>query len=305
LNISIFFDGDLSRQAEASRKIFCDHVRHTYPDIKASNDEIVMPEKFRAVLQQVAQLKQTPEGAVFVLNRDPETLMHRPVLQARICDSVDYETRNAKIDFKLGDVTRHADILTALAMPGIGQQTLSGIWEKNLRSKVAASEQAGADVSAENNHDLDIAENCSETFAMGATTIYVRNDEDGKDNKTTVAVHIVHNSQTSKTVIVSEKLPSKLMQAFQAANIVHVDRHAENAQARVASALTDITRGLPNKAILHLSNAFNYRHGKDLEGHGDADLPLASLTEKLAANLVNDNWPTKAKKYVVHSSSET
>jgi hypothetical protein len=303
LNISIFFDGDLSRQAEASRKIFCDYVRSIDPEIKGTNDDIVMPKTFKDILQQIGKTKESSvAGAVFVLNSDRETLMSRPILEAKIADAVDYDIRKAERDFGFEDVMRHADVMTAFAMPGIGPSSLSGIWEKNLRRQVTASESGGADVTLENNNDLDIAENCSQAFAIGATTFYVRNDQDEQGKKETVAVHVVHNSKTAKTLIVSEKLPSKLMQAFQAANITHVDRHADNAQARVALALADITRGLPDKATLHLSNAFYYRNGKDFDGQGDADLPITTVNEKLAANLVNDNWYARAKKFVVKSA---
>jgi hypothetical protein len=303
LNISVFFDGDLRRQSEATRKMFCAHIRAIYPDVKASDDQIAMPEAFSSALRWVANDNEHPApGTMFAVNRDTDSLSLRPLVAVQVCDAVDYALRQQERDFTLEQVVCHSDVVTALAMPGVGIKSLSGVWENNIRKQLSAFEAQQADVDPTNDEDLDVAENASKTYPLGTTTLAVRNDDPTSEKKT-VLLHIVHNSSTDETLIVSEKLPSKLAQAFAAARITHIDRHEEEASAKIAQALTGIVRGMPEKAMLRLTNAFNYRNRFERDLQQDEKASADQLARMLAANLVNDNAESRPTKYVVNRAA--
>ena len=303
LNISVFFDGDLKRQAEASRKMFCNHIRALHDDVKATDDQIIMPERFRAVLKWVADEKENNvPNTMFVINSDKETLMTRPVLAVQVRDTLEYEMRQADYDFGAENLVRHADVVTALAMPGIGLKTLAGIWENNVSLNFQANQSQSGQVDTTYDEPLEIAQNACKAIPLGVTTIYVRNDDEASDRKA-VPLHIVHNNQTCQTLVVGEKLPSKLAQAFMAANIVHVDRHEENAAVKVVQALTTLTRGLSDNAMLSLTNAFNYRNKSADGGILSEKVPADQLSRALAQRMVNDNQKDldqQHRKFVVN-----
>jgi hypothetical protein len=73
----------------------------------------------------------------------------------------------------------------------------------------------------------------------------------------------VQNTRRNKTLVVGEKVPSKLLSAFREAGIVHVDRNDPAAKAKVDMALADLTRGLAAAATIRdcLKEAFMYRNG--------------------------------------------
>lgn len=272
LNVSAFADRDMNKQANMARKVFCDYLRQIDPQITATDDQIITQKKFLDALTTVARVDTAVTKEVFVANRDHEELYAgRPVVSAVIKDAAIYAVEDKDLDFKLHDVVHHDDFMASLALPTISGKNLEAVWEKNLRpltkgdvdtSPSAAS--AGADASSvqDNNEALRIAENSSKTNSIATTSLQLRYGSEGEEDRS-VSIHIVRNTERNKTLIVGEKVPSKLLAAFKEAGIVHVDRNEANAKAKVEAALSDMTRGMPASIKDRLNEAFKYRNGVD------------------------------------------
>jgi hypothetical protein len=310
LNISAFNDRDLNKQAAMARKIFCEYLRQSNPDITASDDEIVTPKTFRTALEAIAaKTDAAANNELFVANRDPESLYAgKPLTSAVIKDAAIYVVQKKDIDFGFEDLVHHDDLLASLALPTVGAKNLSAVWEQNIRPltrgdaandsapapAAAAAAPSGTGAILDHDEALYIAENKSEKKIATTSIQALYADEQGERP---VSLHIVRNETRNKTLIVSEKAPSKLLSAFKEAGVIHVDRHDPNAQAKVEAALADITRGMPASVKDRLVDAFKYRN--------DTDLPhLKGKTPQLSELLVDDKIDMLFAKYVVKNDKK-
>ena len=292
LNISAFSDRDLGKQAILARKIFCDFVRQMDPEIKAEDDQIVTSKKFLDALQYVSTKETAPTNELFVANRDPESLYAgNPLVAAIIKDAAVYAAADKELDFSLADLVHHDDLIASFALPTVGAKNLSSVWDQNIRpmtrgdAKPVANDDGNADATAPANqntannamdHDeaMYISENRS-SHGIATTSVQVLyTDEDGERP---VSVHIVRNEQRGKTLVVSEKAPSKLLAAFREAGVIHVDRKDPMAKTKIETALTDLTRGMPATIKDRLTDAFKYRNDEDAEHLRGKNPQLADL----------------------------
>lgn len=303
LNISAFNDRDLSKQAIMARKVFCDFLRQTNPEITATNDEIVTPKKFLDALTYVSQKDNAPTNELFVTNRDPESVFAgHPLAGAIIKDTAVYALQNKDLDFTLKDLVHHDDFMASLAMPTVGAKNLSAVWEQNIRplTKGAANDSAAPAAAPASSgsildHDeaLFIAEGKSDKKIATTSVQVLYTDEQGERP---VTIHIVRNEARNKTLVVSEKAPSKLLSAFKEAGVIHVDRHDANAEAKVDAAITELTRGMQPSIKDRLVDAFKYRNDVDVEH-------LKGKTPSLPQLLTDDKVDMMYAKFVVKKNA--
>ena len=192
------------------------------PEIKATDDEIVTPKKFLDALTHVKEKDTSKTNELFVANRDLETLAAgKPLAGAVIKDTAVYARENRDLDFTLKDLVHHDDFMASLAMPTVGAKNLSAVWEQNIRPLTkgeAANDTApaaGAPSSSGSilDHDeaLFMAEGKSDKKIATTSLQVLYKDAEGERP---VTVHIVRNEARNKTLVVSEKAPSKLLAAF-------------------------------------------------------------------------------------------
>lgn len=302
LNISAFADRDLAKQAKMAQKIFCDYLRQVDPEIQASDEQIVTSNKVLEALRVVAGQDTAETKELFVANRNHETLATGQVLSgASVRDAAAYSLEKREgLDFTLNDLVGHDDFMAALALPTVGAQNLKAIWENNIQRLSEAqseNEPAEGEDPAETqakllSHDeaLLIAENRSE-LGIATTTLQVLDETTGRP----VSIHVVANTQRGKTLIVGEKVPSKLLAAFNEAGITHVDRNAPTAKARIDAAINDLTRGMAQTTRDRLVDAFLYRN-KAEAANENATAP------KLVDLLADGSIETVYDKYVVRNT---
>lgn len=306
LNISAFNDRDLSKQAVMARHVFCEYLRQVNPEIKATDDEIVTPKKFLDALTHVKEKDTSKTNELFVANRDLETLAAgKPLAGAVIKDTAVYARENRDLDFTLKDLVHHDDFMASLAMPTVGAKNLSAVWEQNIRPLTkgeAANDTApaaGAPSSSGSilDHDeaLFMAEGKSDKKIATTSLQVLYKDAEGERP---VTVHIVRNEARNKTLVVSEKAPSKLLAAFKEAGILHVDRHDANAEAKVEAALTEITRGVQGASTIRerLVDAFKYRNDVDVDH-------LQGKSPTLPQLLTDDKIDMMYAKFVVKKAA--
>lgn len=309
LNISAFSDKDISKQANMARKIFCDFVRQTNPEIKAEDEQIVTAKKFLDALKYVQEKETATTNELFVANRDPESLYAgQPLAEAIIKDAAVYALENKDVEFSIDDLVHHDDLMASFALPTVGAKNLSAVWEQNIRpltSRDAEQQQtpanddaAAADGTApasttpeKPDHDeaLRIAENRSK-HGIATTSLQVLYNDDAGERP--VSIHIVRNEQRGKTLIVSEKAPSKLLAAFREAGVIHVDRNDPMAKTKIETAITDLTRGMPATIKESLADAFKYRNTDESEEPKSKASTLSEL-------MVNNELETFFPKFVV------
>ncbi len=162
----------------------------------------------------------------------------------------------------------------------------------NAAAKSAVAAAAAAEVTKANDsaaeHDiaLDMAENRS-TTRLATTTLSVKfNDEAGERE---AYVHIVKNEAQGKALVVGEKLPSKLIAAFNEAGITHINRHDAHAKEKVEAALNKLTRDLDDAGRDRLVDAFIYRN----------DVDTTTAKPSLAEMLVDDKVEPHFRKYLM------
>ena len=307
LNISAFSDKDINKQANMARKIFCDFVRQMDPQIKAADDEIVTPKKFVDALKYVQAKETAPTNELFVANRDPESLYAgQPLAEAIIKDAAIYALENKDIDFSIDALVHHDDLIASFALPTVGAKNLSAIWDQNIRPLTSRDTQppanddgvpgaAGvANDAPDHDEALRIAENRSK-HGIATTSLQVLYED--AEGERPVSVHIVRNEQRNKTLIVSEKAPSKLLAAFREAGVIHVDRNDPMAKTKVEAALTDMTRGMPASIKDVLSDAFMYRSAEDEDAPKSGGV---SLTDRLLDKDLEPLFP----KFVVKNAKQ-
>ncbi len=269
LNVSVFDSSDMGKQAAAARKVFCEYIRQVDPQIvEADDDKIITIARLKKSLQAVAEKDTAKTKELFIVNRDHETLGTFPLESVRIEDIALY-TGDGTEEIELS-VVNHEDFMAALALPTVGAKNLEGIWDTNIRMRdeqIEKENNAGG-IDAEKNATADeilrITENRSE-LGLATTTLRVM-FKDAAGEASDVSVHVVMNKNRKKTLVVGEKVPTKLLSAFKEAGIIHVDRHAPNAKAKIEAALNDLTRGTRNQEISkrYLADAFKFRNELDL-----------------------------------------
>lgn len=272
LNISSFRDSDLRKQAELARKVFCRYLRQQdqitlrqQGQIMSGDDEdITSVEKMRAALEWVKGKDTAKTKEMFIINSDTETLVSKLFAPVHVYDEATVDTGSEEgvvLDFD--NLVSHDDFLASLALPTISDQNLQAIWDTNLRPRWDDLANDNKPPVAGNKLDegLHISENTSETGIAMTTLCVLFKDSVGDDRD--VLVHVVRNARMGKTLVVSEKAPTKLLAAFKEAGITHVDRHDENAASKVNSALHCIIRGVSGdskKLMSHMKDAFFYRN---------------------------------------------
>lgn len=300
LNISAFADRDLGKQAQMARKVFCDYIRQVDPQITADDEHIVTVKRFYDALTHVSQKDTAAANALFVVNRDHETLSGQPLAEAVVKDAATYGNR--EFDFTMSDLVHHDDLMAALALPTVSRKNLSAVWEQNIRPLTRGETAPSADAGAvandngplEEDEGLCMAENRS-SHGLGTTSLRVLyQDEEGK--KHDVSVHIVRNEQRGKTLVVGEKLPSKLQGAFREAGILYVDRNDPNARLRADAAINDLTRNMPASVRDRLMDAFKYRNDTDAEHLAGKNPQLADLLVDGGVDMIYPKYVVKAKK---------
>lgn len=297
LNISSFADRDLNKQAKMARSVFCDYIRQVDPEVVADDEQIVTLKKLRDALELVSKQDTAKTKELTVVNHDLETLSISPLEGARIEDEAVYVATKKQLEITLDSLVHHDDFLASLALPTVSGKNIEALWESNIRPLTGEQEAAvpanqntpkGA-AGIDKDEGLRMAENRS-TQKVATTTLRVR-FADAAGEERDVSVHVVRNDVRGKTLVVSEKAPSKLLAAFNEAGVTHVDRNDPNAKAKIESALNDLTRGMPEATRQHLVNAFRYRNDVSVkEGQ-----PVPALSELLADGSIE----TMFSKYLV------
>jgi hypothetical protein len=303
LNISSFADRDLNKQAQLARKVFCDYIRQISPEITAEDDGIVTMKKLHDALEKVSQKNTAETKELFIVNRDHETLGISPLTGAKIEDVAAYTLAKKELELTLEDLVHHDDFMASLALPTISGKNIAAIWDSNIRP---LTEDQGAAPANQNTPDsakgatadldeaLHIAENRS-AQKLATTTLRVL-FADASGASCDVSIHIVRNEARGKTLIVGEKVPSKLLAAFREAGITHVDRNDPNAIGKVEAALNDLTRNMPESVRGRLVEAFKYRNDVDAEHLKGKNPQLAELLVDGNIDMMYGKYLTKGNK---------
>lgn len=172
LNISSFNDKNPDKQASMARKVFCDYLRERDQNISAEDDEsIVTLTTLKRVLEDINRNRSEGAKVLMVPNMDHETLQQRPLVEATIVDSATAPLDDDGEGFNwpsLEETVSHDDFMVTLAMPAIGENNLSSVWDDNLSRRLIASEMLE---SAENKlaDAQHILEQIEQDMAAGAS----------------------------------------------------------------------------------------------------------------------------------------
>ena len=161
LNVTVYDSSDLGKQALEARKVFCNYLREMDNRISDDDEQIITVERLKRSLATVSAIDTAKTKELFIVNRDPETLVNAPLVAARIEDATGYEDDQENPDFTLGDMVTHEDFMAALALPTVGAKNLDAIWDGNIRELYQQYEKEDGKPDNEPDDALDIAENRS------------------------------------------------------------------------------------------------------------------------------------------------
>jgi len=213
-----------------------------------------------------------------VVNSNPDTFLKNPLVGAYIEDDYAYFIDGgSKIKPEAGDLVMHDELMTSLAMPTVGAKNLSAVWEDHISFATEGTPEGEEPIKLPEEEGLYIAENRSDT-GLAMTTLRVAFADAAGVKET--SVHIIRNSKTDKTVIVGEKISSRLQAAFRSAGISYIDRSEDGAERLVETALKGLTVGMPTYLEEHLAVAFGYRN--------KLESPTGNRTLKQVAQMVTD-----------------
>jgi hypothetical protein len=299
LNMSAFSDRDLGKQAVMARKTFCEYLRQVDPEIQGEDEDIITVKKIRDALEHIKKQSAEETKSLFFVNRDHATLSASPVEGAVIEDNALYEIEDKEMSVSIQNLVHHDDFMAALALPVVGKQNLSAIWDKNIRALNEVREQAGENDNTSSVGAIDdallVAENAS-PYGVATTTLCVRyNDGAGEDDHD-VSVHIVHNADRDKTLIVGESAPSKLFSAFKEAGITFVNRNDPSAKEKVEAALKEMTRNMPDDVNVRLIDAFKYRNDVPIEEDAGRKASFSELLVDKSIDIFQGKYLTKSNK---------
>lgn len=273
LNITVFRDKNRNVQANLAQRIMCDYLRSVDPNIATTdNEQIVTTTQMSAAIDEIN--RQSAEGRrnLMVVNDDHRTLSKTPFVAAKIVDSIVDPDRADKV--RTEDLLNYREFVTALVMPGIGDNNRKSIWDnnvsdffrkdeveagKNVAAPAAAQKTSAAAGSGDTSQDVsvEIAENRSAS-GLGVTSIIVR-DKDKKGNDYELLTHVIVNTKRDRMIVVGSSLPENLEKDLEQSGIVHVDRNARGAKAKLGEAMNDLLQGVDEEACLRLKEAFAYR----------------------------------------------
>jgi hypothetical protein len=300
LNMSAFSDRDMSKQAVMARKTFCEYLRQVDPMIQGEDEDIITVKKIRDALEHIKLKSAEETKSLFTVNRDHATLAASPLEGAVIEDNALYEIEDKEMSVSIQNLVHHDDFMAALALPVVGKQNLSAIWDKNIRALNEVREQAGENDNTSSVGAIDdallVAENAS-PYGVATTTLCVRyNDGAAGDDDHDVSVHIVHNADRDKTLIVGEAAPSKLFSAFKEAGITYVNRNDPSAKEKVDVALKEMTRNMPDDVNVRLIDAFKYRNDVPIEEDSSRKASFSELLVDKSIDIFQGKYLTKSNK---------
>ncbi len=209
-------------------------------------------------------------------------------------DTAAYALADKDLDFSFEALVSHNELAASLSNPATRARNLKNIWEQNLAALLdlydAQQKNVHGKTFAGENDALKIAEGSAYQSGLGLTTVNARNTA-GTD---TVSLHILLNGKSGKALVVGEKIPSRLREAFKKANVNYVDRTSPDAKAQTERALADVIGSLAREPFLRnrLLEAFKYRNGYEDEKEN------AKVTD-LASALVDPKMKSIYPKYVV------
>lgn len=311
LNVTVYDSSDLGKQALEARKVFCNFLREMDNRISTDDEQIITVERLKRSLAAVSEIDTAKTKELFIVNRDPETLVNAPLVVAKIEDATGYEDDQENPNFTLDDMVTHEDFMAALALPTVGAKNLAAIWDGNIRQLYQQYEKEDGKPDSDPDPALDIAENRS-SLGLAVTSLRVLYEDDkvkgadGKPSARDVFVHVVLNTNKDKALVVGEKLPSKLQTAFKEAGIIYVNRHDVGAKGKIDAAIGELTRGIENTDTVKgfLTDAFKYRADVDV-GRFMVDRKVITPQQLEAAQQRSDKTGEKVKDILINQGTIT
>lgn len=274
LNITIFRDKNRNVQATIAQRIMCDYLRSVDPNIKtADNEQIVTTTQMAVAIDEINRHAAENKPALMVVNDNYQTLSKTPFVAAKIVDTAVSPDESEKV--RTEDLLTYRELVTALVMPGVGENNRKSIWDSNISECLKALDgggEKGATAPAvvqkpaaandvnEVSQDMaiEIAENRSAS-GLGVTSLVVRDkDKEGKDCE--VVAHVVINGKRDRMIVVGPSLPESLEADLKQGGIAHISRDDRGARAKIGEAMDDLLQGVDEEACLRLKEAFAYRN---------------------------------------------
>jgi len=133
LNISEADSNDPKVQARVVQKIFCERLRQRFPEIQATDDQIITIDRMADIIadmqEKKAQAHETND--IYLPNQNKDELADKPLMKARLFDYLavnDSEQEECYYD----DVLTTEELLEAFVLPGIKDYNLNALWETNI-----------------------------------------------------------------------------------------------------------------------------------------------------------------------------
>lgn len=284
LNINNYRDPRPDVQLKTIQEAVADYLRERFPEIQADNETIVPKHQLEKILEglddQETLTLNARENLVHVLNVDHETLTLKPFNLVATKDATPGPDANDNVP-ALEDLVDHEQLVASIALPKLGKSNLEAFFNTAMSASGLTS---GADDTVKD-EALAIAENRSGT-GFSATTLMAARFDGGSAKP--VTLHVVRNKDTDQTVIVGEKVSTRLQGIFKNMGMTYIDRSSHTAKSRLQTAMRNLTAGKEAKDIDSLKQAFLMRNSAaDESGFKDKSLADLMLDSSVSTHLPN------------------
>lgn len=133
LNISEADSSDPKVQARVVQKMFCNMLRERFPEIQASDDEIITLDRMAEIVAEMHEKKDQAQetNKIFLPNQNPEELADQPLMQAKLYDYIAINDSDEE-ECYYEDILTTQEFLEAFVLPGVKDYNLNALWEANI-----------------------------------------------------------------------------------------------------------------------------------------------------------------------------
>lgn len=252
LNIDSFKGQSPSQQAKMVRELLCDFLRGKYPDLSASNDDLITIPQVERQLRELGQIKEkdivisTHATRMRIPNSDLDDVSVNPFRSVIVHSSTYDPARKTALSVPLDKLADHDAVVMALAIPAMREGNLTAMWNKSMINAGDRGPQYDPR-DDDNNQVLRMAMRDNPKYGISITTVPCRKGED-KPHETTV--HVIRDDKANKTIVIGESVDPRTTRMMARTGLTYIDKTKPGASASLSRAITKMLQQQQGNAVV-------------------------------------------------------
>jgi len=301
LNIDSFKGQSPSQQAKMVRELLCDFLRNKYPDLSASNDDLITIPQVERQLRELGQVKEkdivisTHATRMRVPNSDLDDVSVNPFRSIIVHSSTYDPARKTALSVPLDKLADHDAVIMALAIPAMRKDNLTAMWNKSMINAGDRGPQYDPK-DDDNNQVLRMAMRDNPRHGVSITTVPCRKGEDKAHEAT---VHVIRDDKLDKTIVIGENIDPRTARMMSRTGVTYIDKTKPGAAASLNRAITEMLQQWKDNVatgILEDLQAAFLMSNTLLPRHEGEQMSLAEMMTRDVTRCDVKNYATDAKQ---------